>query len=91
MQTAERYFRGCEFHDPFALRWAHLPDLPPSPTRYWSYNKHQVAWGSNLREMRHHARLGDARLEYLVPLVLRRNYMRLNPPEVSICRSVHGI
>lgn len=37
--------------------------------------------------MRYHARLGDARLEYLVPLVLRKNYKRTNLPEISICCS----
>ncbi|TKA56578.1 hypothetical protein B0A53_01770 [Rhodotorula sp. CCFEE 5036] len=30
-----RKFEGCELDKPFAWRWAHLPDLPPIPARYW--------------------------------------------------------
>jgi hypothetical protein len=74
MQTAKRYFEGCELDDPFALRWAHLPELPAVSTRHWFRHKQRIKWRTTPKEFRIHARLGDARLEYLVPLVLRNNY-----------------
>lgn len=94
MQTAKRYFEGCELDNPFALRWAHLPELPPIPTRYWSYDDEQITWRGTREEFRHFARLGDARLEYLVPSVLQTNFKRSNLPQVgssfSLCPSPEG-
>lgn len=94
MQTAKRYFEGCELDNRFALRWAHLPELPAVSTRYWSYGDEKITWGGTRKDFRHFARLGDARLEYLVPSVLQTNFKRSNLPQVgssfSLCHSLQG-
>lgn len=94
MQTAKRYFEGCELDNRFALRWAHLPELPAVSTRYWSYGDEKITWRGTRKEFRHFARLGDAKLEYLVPSVLQTNFKRSNLPQVgslfSLCPSLTG-
>ncbi|GAA5977886.1 hypothetical protein JCM10908_005132 [Rhodotorula pacifica] len=66
------------------LCWAQLPELPPPPTEWWTYDHSEVRWIATGEELRYYARLGDARLEYLVPRMLQCIYKRDDLPQVAV-------